>query len=367
MSDVLPESPIAPADRAAAAGASKVSSLEKEAGSLLDLTAAIGVAASAIGGIIAPGLKGNASDRVVVVWDIVASFFGFACGLLLVTSGVRASTELSRASRLPIALRGVVLSLAAVVLGLSCFAAIKRLPAAAGLALGAAASVLVLTAGVYALRAAHTRATGIVTALFGITALLRLMTWEIAAYAGAHGFPSTQTGAKAFVISRALGSVAVIVEAAGQLSAAMWLGTRSRIRGQILSTSVVVIAFSCTWAAARGNEPHAPVWQRVLHYALGELQGTPSSELLAVAAFLVVASILFAGASLVQRGQPLIVTASLALALLGRGALDAPLRALPAVVGALWLLLVTHDARAMWESLLKSRESPRQEDENRSS
>jgi hypothetical protein len=95
-----------------------------------------------------------------------------------------------------------------------------------------------------------------------------------------------------------------------------------------------------TWNAARGAGDFAAPWQSALHVALGGVPGLPQPfGLSALAVFLVIASILLALVAVVQPGESAGVVFALSLSLLGRGAFDAPLRALAATAAALWLMV----------------------------
>jgi hypothetical protein len=74
----------------------------------------------------------------------------------------------------------------------------------------------------------------------------------------------------------------------------------------------------------------------------------PPYGLDAVATFLVPASLLLALASVAQPKQVVVIVATMALALVSRGAFDAPLRALCAVAASQWAALAWADERGMW-------------------
>jgi hypothetical protein len=57
-----------------------------------------------------------------------------------------------------------------------------------------------------------------------------------------------------------------------------------------------------------------------------------------------------------------VVVATVALALVSRGAFDAPLRALCAVAAAQWAVLARADERAMWRTLIDDRNRKLAED-----
>ena len=60
--------------------------------------------------------------------------------------------------------------------------------------------------------------------------------------------------------------------------------------------------------------------------------------------------------------QVLALVATMALALVSRGAFDAPLRALCAVAAAQWAALACGDERAMWRTLIDDRKRRLAED-----
>jgi hypothetical protein len=108
----------------------------------------------------------------------------------------------------------------------------------------------------------------------------------------------------------------------------------------------------------------APLWQSILHTALADAPGIPPpwNRLNALATALVPASLLLALAVASQPKQVAAVVTAMALALVSRGAFDAPLRALCAVVASQWAVLACVDQHAMWRTLLRERKGW-QEDE----
>jgi hypothetical protein len=166
-----------------------------------------------------------------------------------------------------------------------------------------------------------------------------------------------------FGVARQLASTGVMLEAAGQLIAFLWLGTRSRSFGQLGSFLALVGAVLLTHGVAVGVHSGAAPWQAVMHTALGDPPGVPPAAwLAALATFLVLASMLLALAVAIQPGQVAVVVAAMALALVSRGAFDAPLRALCAVVAAQWATLACVDEKAMWTTLIADRKRRLAED-----
>jgi hypothetical protein len=94
----------------------------------------------------------------------------------------------------------------------------------------------------------------------------------------------------------------------------------------------------------------------VLHSALADAPGTPPPlGLAAVATFLACCAIFLGLVAVLQRGQVVAVTASLSLALLARGTLDVPVRALAIAAAGHWVLLAMIDDRSMWRTLVAQR------------
>jgi hypothetical protein len=323
------------------------------ASGFLRLTAGVSVIAAAFGLVVAPGLRGVAADAVVDPMNRIAwALAYFMCGLL-VAAIILAMTELARAFRIPVGARGAVIGATGAVLALSTPALARTLPAPVAIALAVAASLVTFTSAWVSLRRPHTRAVGLVLAAFAFAALARVTSWEIARAAG------ESSSVRLYALSRGIATGAVVVEGLGQMFAAAWLGTRSRLLGQALASAAVAGAFLLTWNAARGADDLAAPWQSALHLALGGASGLPQPfGLAAVSVFLVVASILLALVAAVQPRSVAAVVFALSLGLLGRGSFDVPLRALSATAGALWLMIATIDDRAMWQSILQGRERP---------
>ncbi len=317
---------------------------------ILRIGALCAVVATALGRIVAPGLRGNASEDVVVFWDRAAAVSAYAMSCMLMAALVMGIYELSRRAKLGIGTRLVSVMSVGIIIATVLPAFSRRLPLLLAIIMAIATCGLCLIAALHAIRAPHTRAVATVLGLFGAAALARLFGWELAVAAGDHA------SAQLYAWARGVATAGVVFEGLGQLVAAAWLGTRTRLLGQMLSTAAVAAAFIMTWGAARGVQAGADLWEAVLHGSLGESASIPPSYgLSAIATFLVAASVSFALVAVVQRRQVVTITSALALALVGRGAYDAPLRALASAVAAVWILLALTDDRAMWRALMASR------------
>jgi hypothetical protein len=321
------------------------------ASGFLRLTALASVLAASLGIVIAPGLRGIATDTVVEPVNRLAwTFAYFMCGLVITTI-LLATFDLARAARIHGVSRAAAIGAAGGVMALSVPALVHPLPASVSIALSISACIASLAAARESARSHHTRAVAIILSAFAFAALARVCSWEMARVAG------ERSNSHLYALSRGVATGALLVEALGQMLAAAWLGTRSRFLGQALASLAVAGAFLITWNAARGASDLAAAWQSALHVALGGALGLPEPfGMSALAVFLVVASILLALVAAVQRRQVAAVVVALALGLLGRGAFDVPLRALSATAGALWLMVAVTDDRAMWRSLIATRE-----------
>ena len=320
------------------------------AGWLLRTGAILAVVAAAVGVVVAPGVEGNAGDWIVKWVEWGSAGFAILTWLLLVALTFWGAVELIRAQPIPIVVRGAMLVGIGGVFVISVWGLRDSLLPRMAVLLAASASVTALAGAYASARAPHTRAIAGVLFAFAFASILRLAAWEVATVAGDHA--STEV----YKASRILVTIAVVLEAIGQLVAAAWLGTRSRLTGQLASSAALVLAFAVTWGVAQGVHAGAWVWQAVLHKALGDAAGIPSPYGLdAVATFLVPAAILLALVAALQPRQVVAVVTALAFVLLSRGSFDAPLRALCVVVASVWAALAGADERAMWRHLIDDR------------
>jgi hypothetical protein len=328
---------------------------------LLRTTAFVASAAGLLAVVVAPGVRGNAGESAVVWFDRASGTCAFFLLLLLLALAVWGAIELLRAQGVSTTARGFLLGGGAFVVAMSSPALRDRLPPLyAGLI--ALAAVVTALAGAYATAGApHTRATSAMLALLAFAAMGRLSAWWLAVYAG------DAASVHLFSISRGLATSGILFEAAAQLVAVTWLSTRSRGGGigQLGAFVALLGAVILTYGVARGVHSDASLWQAVLHTALADAPGVPPPyNLDALATFLVPASLLLALATAAQPRQVVALLVATALALVSRGAFDAPLRALCVVVAAYWAVLARTDEHAMWRTLLRER-SARLEEQGR--
>jgi hypothetical protein len=323
-------------------------------GWLLRTTAFVAVAAAIMGLVVSPGLHGNSGEAVVLWSDRTSAALSYFLVALLAGLVVRSTFELLR-SEVPAGIRAPLMVGGTCVLAAMIWPVLRDgfrdrpVPQVTVLTASAAAAITLL-AGAFLASRPHTRATAGVLFAFGLAAVVRVGAWVIATRASDHA------DMQLFGVSRALATAGVLLEAAGQLTAFMWLGTRSRAFGQLGSFAALAGAFVVTIGIARGVHSGAPLWQAVLHTSLADAPGIPPTYRLdALATFLVPASLLLALAVVAQPKQVAAITATMALALVSRGALDVPLRALCAVAAAHWAVLARVDEKAMWRALIDER------------
>jgi hypothetical protein len=324
---------------------------------LLRTSALAAVAAAAMGVIVAPGMRGNASEPVVVKAEEASAILAYFLMGLLVALVLRGATELVRAHAIALGARVAMISGGAMVVAICVLGLKERLAPPWPVALGSASAAAAIAAAYSAARGPHTRAIAGVLFAFALAAVARLAAWELAMRAG------DTANVTLFMLGRGFATAGVVLEASGQLLAVTWLGTRGRVSGQLGATVALAGAFALTWGVARGMHSDAAPWQSVLHTALADAPGVPAPfRLETLATFLVPAALLFALVAAAQPNQVVAIVASMALALVSRGSFDAPLRALCVIAAAQWTALACVDSQAMWRTLIADRKR-RTEDE----
>ena len=334
-----------------AAAASSPSTSIAWAGSALVLTAVVGAAAKALGVLVAPGMRGVASQGAMEFSEVASSTLSYTFAALLVALICGGSFELARVRKIGVISRGTVVAVSGLVVALASPAVVMRLHTMAALSLAIVASIIALVASLATVRVAHTRVIGVVLGMLALSSLLRPIAWGVTAMA------SERASLSLYHAGRGLATCAVAVQALSTLLAAAWLGTRSRIRGRLLANGAIVLAFGITYLAARDSGDTPSTIEAVLRGSLSQAAGVPLPYgLSSIAAFLVPATILLSLVAVVQRAQPPAVLAALALALLSQGSFDVPLHALAITAAAQWGLLAMIDERSMWAAMVRERE-----------
>jgi hypothetical protein len=302
--------------------------------------------AKLLGVIVAPGMRGIASQQAMELAELAAATLGYTFAALLVALICGGSFELARARKVGLVTRASVVGTSGLIVALASPAVVHRLHSAAALSVALMASVVVIVASASTLRVAHTRAIGIVLGMFALSGALRPVAWELTAFAG------ERASLGLYQASRGLATVAIALQAFAALLGAAWLGTRSRIRGRLLGNAAIVIAFAVTYLAAREGSDTPSTVEAVLRGSLSQApESPPPYGLTSIAAFLVPASILLALVAVVQKHVPPVVLGALALALLSQGVFEVPLQAMAITAAAQWALLAMADDRARWATL----------------
>ncbi len=340
--------PVPPVDP----GAAPEESPTLAASTLLRATAYCGVLAAAMGVVIAPGMRGTAPEKIVQATDRVAASLSYLLYGLVIASLIRGGYELLRTKRAPIVVRALIGLGAATAAAMAAPALHARLPSIAAVILTIAAVVAIVPAAWTAVRAPHTRAVSVVLMLLAVAALARLGAWELALAAW------ERTSTPLLRVARGLATGGVVFEGLAQLVAAAWLGTRAKLWGQLMSSAAIVAALMLTWGGMQELHSDTAKWQAVLHTALADAAAPPIPHgLTPIATFFAAASVLLALVAAAQPGQVAAIVCAMALALISRGALDAPLRALTGIAAAVWITVAWGDDRAMWRQLIDARKT----------
>jgi hypothetical protein len=305
------------------------------ASSALVLTAVVGAAAKVLGVLVAPGLRGIASQRTVDAVEIISATLGYTFAALLVALICAGSFELARVRKIGVLSRGTVVAVSGLVVALASPAVVQRLHNMAGIALAVVASIIAVVAAIGTIRVAHTRIVGAVVGMLALSGLLRPLAWALTTLA------NERASLGLYNAGRGLTTVAVVVQALAGL----------------LANGAIVLAFAITYVAARDSGDTPSSLEAVLRSSLSQAASLPLPYgLSSIAAFLVPATILLALVAVVQRAHPPAVLAALALALLSHGAFDVPLHALAVTAAAQWAMLAMIDERTMWSALVRGRE-----------
>lgn len=314
---------------------------------LLRTSAIVGVVSSALGATIVPGLRGIASDATITRWEHITAGVSYAMAFLLAGLLLTGAFDLSRTRKVGIVPRALLFFGAPGVLAMLVPAFAHTLTASGSLILIVATLLVVIGGATAGLQTPHTRALALVQLVLGFAALSRAVAWLIGT-----AFPDNL---RAWVVARTFATAGVVAEGIAQMVAVAWLSTRRRMASSLASAVALIVAFVIVWMAGRAGSD-SPSWECVLRAGIGG-QTAAQSTLGALEAFFVTASVLLALACALVPRQLTVVTCGIALALLGRGAFDVPLRALAATVAALWTTLAAADDRAMWKALSGSRDT----------
>ncbi len=314
---------------------------------LLRASVLVAVAATALGVVVVPGLRSNASDATVLLWERACAVASVGAAVLISALATTGAFDLARAAKLGLTVRLPCIALTGVALILGIASAAHSLPPLLLAPMMLASTALAMIAAQVGLRASHTRAPALVLLGAALASTAHLFAWELANLGADR--PALYTWA------RALATVALGLTALSQLMAATWISARGRGMGQLGALLATGAAMALVWAAARGASSDAPIWQSSLHTAL---HGSPTPRpflIDSLPAFFTLTSMTLALAVALVPRQVTVLTATAALALVGRGELDVPMSTLTATAGSIWLLLAAADERVRWGDLMSAR------------
>lgn len=314
------------------------------------MTAVVGVAAKILGVAVVPGMRGIASQGTMDVLEVLSGTLAYAFAALLVGILCGGAFEIARRPSIGALSKVALLSAMGAILAVILPAVVRRIPTMAGIVLAGVTSVVAIAASVGRLRAPHTRILGVVLGVFGLAGLCRPAGWVLFAFA------NERTSMALYSTGRGVLAASVLLQTAATLLATVWIGTRSRVRGRLLANAAVGMAFLLTYIAARDTGGAPSAFEAVLRGSLSHATGMALPfGLTSVHAFLVTATILLAGVTLVQRTAAPTVLATLSLALLSQGTFEVPLQALAISAATLWAVLASSHAPTLWSDLTRRR------------
>jgi len=299
-----------------------------------------------LGRVVGPSLRsvGVGMDVWVRVLgragDVASQVFAFAAMVLAIVSVLAVSR-----TRLPIGLRIAALTLGGFAVLPTVWALHEQVPELSAGLVAASASILALCAVPTALRAPYARAAGMVIGLVALGSLVRLASVWLAFDA---------VGARAYLgpIARGVATAGFLCDGAAIAVAIAWIGSRS---GRLTSPPTLVafvVALILTRLALGGKGGDAGPVELFAWRAAARLMSRPEAAVpLALSIFVAFLAPLCAAAALLARGVLAPLGASIALALIARGAVEMPPCALMLLVGALGAALTARDGRGLWAAL----------------
>lgn len=316
----------------------------------LVLRAVVGVALAArVAGVASRELRGVASSRALEVVEVVAGALGYGAAALLVGVAAVACFALARDTRVPVVSRGVVVTLGGLVLAVASPALLVRLEARGAFVLAAAATSVVLAAAPAVLRAAHTRALGIVLLFVGAAGALRTVAHALVLVAG------ERADGRLFALGRGVSSGGLVLEALGVLVASTYLATRGGLRARFVTNGALVLACVLAYAGARALGDPTPSTAAALLRGLVAVPAPPPLVAGVLGNVLGPAALFLAVVALASRtpGAPALV----ALVLVARAQPDVPFVAIALAAAAARSVLAAVDGRALWASLGAGRDA----------
>ncbi|AKT41654.1 hypothetical protein [Chondromyces crocatus] len=325
--------------------------------------AALGVLATLIGKMLAPSIGGITVglEGLVLQLDRAGGMLSQLFALLAVVA-TSSLVSLVSQSRSPIALRVfAVMTSSLVALEVIYASGRERVPEVMAVFIAGIVGTLALVAAWDARRAVFSRHAALVLGLLGLGGLLRLAGALLAVRAIATS--SVAVGS----VAQGLSTAAFVLDGLGALVAAAGLVKRRDPRASagsdqaptsspLLSPMVLLalgLAFVATRyaASAASNEVHPGellVFRMLDRLVVRPLPTAP----LGAQHFVAALSFVMAGLALAVRRPTPALSAVVALALLSRGAVGAPLGAISLSLASMGILLAARDERGLWAALL---------------
>ncbi len=286
--------------------------------------------ATVVGRGLAPAVPGLAVGiaNFIVLSGRVSAFLSQLVAAGGVAAAVRLGAAALRSPRIDLGYRLVALPGSAIVVALVMAAWARPLEPEMCRVMALAAIATALAGAVASLRVTETRASGLVLASAGVSALCHWLARELV------GRAAERLDNISLHWAIAIGTVATLVDLIALALTLLYLGRGERMRVAIISACVLVPALALGFFAARGAAPGAGVLRVLAERALAQLSRAPAAAMPSFLRFAITSAVLGAAGVCVlmpARGK---VSVVLALALLSLGAPDMPLP-------ALWLIVAT--------------------------
>ena len=335
------------------------------------------VLANAIGGLLAPGWVGVAAERAAARWQWWAAATPLTAALLGICTTIALVMAAVANHRTSVSTRVVATFGAGLVLTLVAAAFRTALEPTHLIVLFAGAFAVLVASAVEALGPAVTRAVGVLLSVLAVSALLRVVGWGLAWSATARGntvaLPWAQIAASAALVLELVaqmflalylvyrpgwrGALSVVVAVAAALVLAMWT-----LRTEFDPTQTGGLRDAVQRAISLRVQGGGPVPGWIDRNAAMQeiaLLGPAARLPLLPLVFAEIASITLPIAALIGgTGRTVALYAAVALAVMSRGQVDAPLRALELAVAALGALVLSRGARLHRTTSVRGSERP---------
>jgi hypothetical protein len=300
----------------------------------------LGLGATLVARGLAPALPGSRSG--ITVWIERSDQLGAFLSQLLALYGLLLGTWLvlatARARHLPGWYRTTAVPVAAAVMVFTALATGNPLRPWWTVWLGVGTALFAVAAAARALRRTETRAAGFVLGATALGALLDIVGRVVAVRA------SEQALAALFNLGRVIATASFTCKVTSLLLVALWLAARRWRSAAIVLVILLGGLVAVSVGVSHASEADATWWMVLVSRALGGLMRHPAPLVAPAFRSMVELSLVVgAVAVLCARRPPRPLLASVALALVSRGATDVPLCAMLLTVAALMAPLATSE------------------------